>query len=758
MSVMTHPRLKQFLRWELVAGEGVLLLAETERVFLRDPVFCDIMPLLDGMRSINEIFTELCERIPPDRVFVAINQLRRKGYLAGGAVDTRDGEAAFLERLGASADEARSRLSRLTATVSAHGGLDAAPLVDLLESMGVRASLVRGGTEQVSGDLHVALTDDYLRPELAEVNRASLAAERPFLLLKPVGIEPWLGPLVVPGRTGCWACLAHRLRGHRRIEAYLQWLKGTDEPFGASLSSLPSTRQIAMALAATEVVKWMLEGPEPALSGKVVTLNALTLEWREHLLTRRPQCPACGHPDQIDPRAPRPLVLERREKRFTTDGGFRAELPVDTLARLSRHVSPITGIIGALRSTAAAGEDVTITCIAEHAFAPLQSEPYGFHEGLTKRSGGKGAHRDQVQASAIGEAIERYSGVFQGDEPRFAAARADVGEAAIHPNACMLYGEQQYRERTASNASGSRTRWVPEPFDETRVIEWTPLWSLTSSASRYLPTSYCYYGAPGEGARFAVANSNGCAAGSTLEEAVLQGFLELVERDGVAIWWYNRLQRPGVDLASFDDAYIERLRAHYDALGRDLWAIDVTSDLGIPTFAAISRRRDAAEEGILLGFGAHLDARIALRRALTEVNQSLAAVPPPGDGAVPQRGVIPEAFRWWRAASVERQPYLRADGRLPAKRPSDYPALAGDDLLADVHRCVRIAAERGMETLVLDQTRRDVGLHVVRVVVPGLRHFWARFGPGRLYDVPVREGWLEAPLAEAELNSWVVYV
>jgi hypothetical protein len=45
---------------------------------------------------------------------------------------------------------------------------------------------------------------------------------------------------------------------------------------------------------------------------------------------------------------------------------------------------------------------------------------------------------------------------------------------------------------------------------------------------------------------------------------------------------------------------------------------------------------------------------------------------------------------------------------------------------------------------------------VVRVVAPGLRHFWARFGPGRLYDVPVREGWLSRSLGEEELNPFVV--
>jgi len=57
-----------------------------------------------------------------------------------------------------------------------------------------------------------------------------------------------------------------------------------------------------------------------------------------------------------------------------------------------------------------------------------------------------------------------------------------------------------------------------------------------------------------------------------------------------------------------------------------------------------------------------------------------------------------------------------------------------------------------MEVLVLDQTRPDVGLPVVKVIVPGMRHFWARLGPGRLYDVPVQLGRLCRPTPYEELN------
>jgi ribosomal protein S12 methylthiotransferase accessory factor len=56
-----------------------------------------------------------------------------------------------------------------------------------------------------------------------------------------------------------------------------------------------------------------------------------------------------------------------------------------------------------------------------------------------------------------------------------------------------------------------------------------------------------------------------------------------------------------------------------------------------------------------------------------------------------------------------------------------------------------LARGLGIEILVLDQTRTDVGMPVAKVVMPGMRHFWARFAPGRLYNVA-------APKPELELN------
>src|SRR5207244_11830440 len=104
------------------------------------------------------------------------------------------------------------------------------------------------------------------------------------------------------------------------------------------------------------------------------------------------------------------------------------------------------------------------------------------------------------------------------------------------------------------------------------------------------------------------------------------------------------------------------------------------------------------------------------------------------------------------AATLANQPYLLPDEEAVPRSAAAYSRSWSDDLAQDVRACQAVVERQGMEMLVLDQTRPEIGLPVAKVIVPGLRHFWARFAPGRLYDVPVKLGWLPRPLAEEELN------
>lgn len=752
---LARPRPRLHLDAAVVPGEGLYLAGEREPLHLGGEIWAELLPLLDGQRTIEQVLAALPGRVP--EAFAALDRLRARGQLVDGPPHTEARErpaAAFWEALGADSARARERLRQATVSIVALDGLAVAPWRRALRELELEVDAEEPAAAGPS--LSLVLTDDHLHPALAGIDAEARDAGRAWLLVRPSGVQPWLGPLFVPGRTGCWECLAQRLRGHRRLEAHVE--RETGRRFVAPTAALPCTRDAVIGLVATEVAKWLALG-RSALEGTVITLELEALDRRAHPLTRRPQCPACGQPARPDAAPVRPALEHAEPARAASlDGGFRTVSAEDTVARLQRHVSPITGIIGSVQARLDERAPTPVY-VTDHGFTEMDAERWFLREGFRKRSGGKGTTRAQAMASALGESIERYCGVFQGDEPRVRASRRALGPAAIHPNACMGYSARQYAERARWNAHGSKVRWVPEPFDDAMELEWTPLWSLDEDAPRWLPAAYCWYGYPPKaGPRVATADSNGCAAGSTLAEAVLQGLFELVERDAVALWWYCRIARPGVALASFEVPWVLELAEHYRGLGRELWALDLTSDLGIPAFAAVSRRVDVPRQDVILGFAAHVDARTALVRAMTEINQSLPSVPGPGDGPdAPLRGDNHEAIRWWSTATLADQPWLGPDPAQPLRTLADHPRPPAVDVAVTLRQQVERLHARGLHTLVLDQTRPDVGLPVARVVVPGLRHFWPRFGPGRLYDVPVALGWRDAPLPEARLNDFAVY-
>jgi ribosomal protein S12 methylthiotransferase accessory factor len=98
-------------------------------------------------------------------------------------------------------------------------------------------------------------------------------------------------------------------------------------------------------------------------------------------------------------------------------------------------------------------------------------------------------------------------------------------------------------------------------------------------------------------------------------------------------------------------------------------------------------------------------------------------------------------------------PYLLPDPNQPLRRMDDFNMPEFRDLYEEVSWCRAQVEAKGLEMLVLDLTRPDVGLPVVKVTVPGMRHFWRRLAPGRLYDVPVQMGWLAERLEEEQINE-----
>lgn len=744
---------KSHLRAETVPAEAVYLLSGKGVTALAGASIERLAPLLDGTRSLAQVKQDALPYLAGDEVGLLLTRLfeaKLIDYREPAAGERDPAADAYWSLAGLDSATAASATGSLPVEVVAVGHAGQCAAERALTASGA----VLSRPMQDTPALTFVLCDDYLDPGLAAVNRDHLASGRPWLLAKLSGAEPWVGPVFRPGAGPCWACLAKRLEGTRQGEFPMQ--PGQDSPAGSGLpeASLWATRELGLSAAVLEALKWLAGLRYPGQHA-ISVLDTLTLQRRHHPVAQRPQCTACGDPGLVAARVQRPIAFTGHPITARDGNGQRALTPGQMLDRYSHLVDPVTGVVAELRRDPRTSQ-------FQHAYLSGRNRAMLINgvaevKGLRAFSGGKGATELEAKVGALCEAVERYCGTLAGDEPVIRESFRGLGDAAVHPAASMLFDERQYAGRARWNAACAPFHRVPEPFDESAPADWTPMWSLRTGRQRLVPTALLYFN-PGSLPQHASlrADSNGNAAGSTLEDAITHGFFELAERDAVALWWYNRTRHPAIDLESFGDPWITGQPGVYRRLHREVWALDVTSDLGIPAVAAISRRTDKPAEDIMFGFGAHADPAIAARRALTELGQLLpAAVGARADGTG-YALADPHLRQWWQRATVASQPYLLPD---PGQRPRTaadfgYTPRATLDL-----GCIRSAVARaGLDLLVLDQTRPDINMPVVKVMVPGLRHFWPRFAPGRLFEAPVAQGLLSRPTPYTDLNPIPLYV
>jgi oxazoline/thiazoline synthase len=733
----------------------VCLYSEDRKFFLHGALYCALASAIGAGKSVAQLVRELEKDFPSDKIREALKRLTDRRFVVPATSSSAGHADAYWASLGLLPADAKNNLQTCRVRIQSIDVQGATELGAALKALGVR--VVRG-----PADLTVTLVSDYLEARLAELNRQHLSDRTPWLLVQPSGIFPLVGPVFRPGKnqdqskSACWACLAARMNRNREVKAFLD--RKPARRVAASPLARDALGQSGIGLASIEIAKAIATGFRTDLNDHIVSLDLLGSTVARHYVAARPQCPACGRKTLRDPRrAPVPVEIGTGGKVVMTSGGYRSVSSRATVARFRKHVSPLTGVVSRLERI-----DVDLPLntnyFATHNFSARPETVEELKSGLSGGSFGKGATAEQGEASGLMEAIERYSGIFQGDEIRARRRFTDFPPGdAILPNDVLLYSEAQIRGAHSPANVAQEVTPMAAPFDPSAEIEWSPVWSLRDQRFKYLPTTLLYFFYRGSGRFEFHADSNGCAAGNTREEAIVQGFLELVERDAYAIWWYNRSQRAEVDLDQFDDSYIRDLKIQLAETGRRLWLLDITSDLGIPTFVTVAHWMENGQEFVDFGSGAHFDARIAALRAMTELNQFLSiglmgrrAPNPSRQGSNPESnheshhdGSPP--FR------LRDHPYLTPSGA-SVLRPDFHSNFGQLDTRAQVTACVDLVNRTGLDFLVLDQTRPDIEAPVVRVIVPGLRHFYRRFGPGRLYDVPVKLGLRDRPLSEHELN------
>lgn len=267
----------------LVEGEAVYLVSERGHVAIKGPGPMAVARAIhEGAPSVRDLVD--AGLMPTQDLYLLLARWEHLTYLRERGTSSRPS---------------------LTVGLIALAGIDEAPTRTALADAG--HAVVAAEAEH---DVTVVLVDDYLNTALPDLNARQLALGRPWLLARPGGQVIWVGPYLVPDETGCWECLADRLRQARQVETYLGSRVGhlVHPPYAADPA--------ATALASGIIVDWLggSATPAPGYGTDLRTYVRADGAVTRHHLVRRPQCPACGDGSHTPERPRSPSSCSRRRR------------------------------------------------------------------------------------------------------------------------------------------------------------------------------------------------------------------------------------------------------------------------------------------------------------------------------------------------------------------------------------------------------------------------------------------------------------
>ncbi len=305
---------------------------------------------------------------------------------------------------------------------------------------------------------------------------------------------------------------------------------------------------------------------------------------------------------------------------------------------------------------------------------------------------GKGATAVEARVSAMMEGLERYSAEMGGIEPQMARF-SELGQTALNPADLIL----------------------PAGANANDLIPWVAGFDIASGEEILVPANAVFHPLPSDYRRLFRTNTSGLASGNELEEAVFHGLAEVVERDAWSLVEATRKMGPLInDIGNgLAGDLLEKFRKAEVAV----YLRDITSDVGVPTVAAVSddiRLRDPTL--LTTGMGTHSCAGVAVLRALTEVAQSrLTQI----HGAREDTATadMRKQIGYERMKRLNRHWFEESS----SKAFSEIESYDSDDFLDDIRYMHGKLAEVGLDRIiVVDLTREEIGVPVVRVIVPGL--------------------------------------
>lgn len=376
------------------------------------------------------------------------------------------------------------------------------------------------------------------------------------------------------------------------------------------------------------------------------------------------------------------IILSPCKKAYREDT-HRVVSPEETLARVSEKI-PVAGITRVA--------DITnLDRVGIPVFSSIRPTA---QEGAVSVYNGKGATPAEARVSAVMEGIERYS-------------------AEIHDHEIVTGAYPELAGK--GQAIDPRSLNLPRGADPDRRLPWVGAWDIVADEEVLVPAHAVFHPLPRGCPPLFRTNTNGLASGNTLEEAVFHGLAEIVERDAWSL--VEVTKKPGPRITDPPPGLPAELLRKFAEAKVEVTVRDITSDLGIPTCAAVADDALLRDPRLLtIGMGTHTSARIAFLRALTEVAQSrLTQIH--GAREDTTTADVRTRMGYERVRRMNRY-WFEADSEVPF---SAIPSGEHDDFLKDIGAVVSALKKAGMaRVLVADLTRPEIGVPVVRVLVPGL--------------------------------------
>ncbi|HJJ30380.1 MAG TPA: YcaO-related McrA-glycine thioamidation protein [Methanocorpusculum sp.] len=314
-------------------------------------------------------------------------------------------------------------------------------------------------------------------------------------------------------------------------------------------------------------------------------------------------------------------------------------------------------------------------------------------DGAISVYNGKGGTPEEARVAGIMEGIERYS------------AEAIPRDIANIPYSCI---------RRTETALDPIDLILPNSTNADLDVPWVEGWDITNDESIKVPLCAVIHPNPFSYPTLFRTSSNGIASGNTLEEAIFYALTEVIERDAWSL--VETTRNTGPKLIDLPPRAAEML-AKFTAVGIEVTLRDITSDVGIPTIAAVSDDIELKDPRLLtIGMGTHTNPEIAMIRALSEVAQSRATQ----IHGAREDATLAEFREMMGYDRVKRMNayWFKGDEYRSA---NEIPNIATDDFKTDIELIVKNLAAVGLDrVIVFDLTDPVLQIPVVRVVVPGL--------------------------------------